>query len=158
VARIIGVDLPEALFQELPIHRPRQRRQRMLHVDDLIEPRAKQILLSRLAPFSWLHPLPRQSIQRRVNHKSNLQGIPFRRPDSRQTRLPLRAVSRFQINDLRILHGRRNIFARGTGQIFGDLPVGSIGRTRRSASVIVMEPKQSTAALAAARIASAFAR
>jgi hypothetical protein len=80
VARIIGVDLPEAPFQELPIHRPRQRRQRMLHVDDLIEPRAKQILLSRLSPFSWLHPLPRQSIQRRVNHKSNLQGIPSADP------------------------------------------------------------------------------
>jgi hypothetical protein len=43
---------------------------------------------------------------RRVNHKLNLQGIPLRRPDFRQTRLPLRAVSRFQINDLGILHGR----------------------------------------------------
>jgi hypothetical protein len=41
-----------------------------------------------------------------VNHKSNLQGIPFRRPDPLQTRLPQCAVSRFQINDLGFLHGR----------------------------------------------------
>jgi hypothetical protein len=41
-----------------------------------------------------------------VNHKSNLQGIPFRKPDSRQTRLPQRPVSRFQIKDLGVLHGR----------------------------------------------------
>jgi hypothetical protein len=40
-----------------------------------------------------------------VNHKSNLQGIPFRKPDSRQTRSPQRAVSRSQIKDLGILHG-----------------------------------------------------
>jgi len=44
VAGIIRVDLAEAPFQESLIHRPRQRRQRVLHVDDLIEPGAKQIL------------------------------------------------------------------------------------------------------------------
>jgi hypothetical protein len=43
-----------------------------------------------------------------VNHKSNLQGIPFRIPDVRQIRLPQSAVSRFQINGLAILHGRRH--------------------------------------------------
>src|SRR5882762_10142832 len=78
----------------------------MLQVDDLIEPGAEQILLTRLTPFPWLHLVPRQSMQRRVNHKSNLQGIPFRRPDSRKIRLPKRTDSRFQINDLGILHGR----------------------------------------------------
>jgi hypothetical protein len=55
-----------------------QLHQRMVHVDDLIEPGAKQILLARLPPLPWLHLVPRQSIQQRVNHKSNLQGIPFR--------------------------------------------------------------------------------
>jgi hypothetical protein len=48
-----------------------------------------------------------------VNHKSNLQGIPFRKPDSRQTRLPQRPVSRFQIKDLGVLHGRQTSFQRG---------------------------------------------
>jgi hypothetical protein len=42
-----------------------------------------------------------------VNHKSNLQGIQFRRPNIRQIRLPKPAASRFQINDLGILHGQQ---------------------------------------------------
>jgi hypothetical protein len=62
VAGIIRVDFAEAPFQEPPVHRPPQRYQRMLHVDDLIEPRAKQILLARLAPFPWPHPNLRSSI------------------------------------------------------------------------------------------------
>jgi hypothetical protein len=64
MAGIIRVDLAEAPFQEAPIHRPRQRDQRMLHVDDLIEPGAKQILLARLPPFPLPHCFPRQSISR----------------------------------------------------------------------------------------------
>jgi hypothetical protein len=100
LAGIIRVDLAEAAFQETPIHRARQRRQRMVHVDDLIEPGAKQILLSRLSPFPWPHLVPRRSIPRRENHESNLQGIPFRIPGFRQIQLPKNAVSRFQINYL----------------------------------------------------------
>jgi hypothetical protein len=46
-----------------------------------------------------------------VNHESNLQGIPFRKPGSRKTRWPQRAVSRLQIKDLGVLHGQR-----GNGQ------------------------------------------
>jgi hypothetical protein len=42
--RIIRVDRPKLTFLELPIHRAPQRHQRMLQVDDLIEPRAKQVL------------------------------------------------------------------------------------------------------------------
>ncbi len=44
-----------ATFQERPIHRPRQLHQGMVHVDDLIEPGAKQILFARLPPFPWPH-------------------------------------------------------------------------------------------------------
>jgi hypothetical protein len=55
VTGIIGVDLAEAPFQELPIHRPRQPGQRMVHVDDLIEPEPEQILLARLPSFPWPH-------------------------------------------------------------------------------------------------------
>jgi hypothetical protein len=54
----------------------------MLHVDDLIEPRAKQVAFTRLSSFPWPHLVPRQSIPRRENHKSSLQEIPFRRPFS----------------------------------------------------------------------------
>jgi hypothetical protein len=106
MAGIIRVDLAEATFQEAPIHRPRQRDQWMLQVDDLIEPGAKQFLFTRLSSFPWPHLVPRQSISRRVNHESNLQGIPFRTLGFLQIRLPQPDVSRFQINDLGILHGR----------------------------------------------------
>jgi hypothetical protein len=40
---------------------------------------------------------------------------------------------------------KRNIFARGDGQTFGDLPVGSIGRRRNINFVIAREAKQSVA-------------
>jgi hypothetical protein len=61
MAGIIRVDLAEATFQEAPIHRPRQRDQWMLQVDDLIEPGAKQILFTRLSSFPWPHVAPRKS-------------------------------------------------------------------------------------------------
>ena len=55
---------PEATFKKPPIHRPRQPHQRMVDVDDLIEPGAKQILLARLPPFPWPHLVPRRSLGR----------------------------------------------------------------------------------------------
>jgi len=88
MARLIGVDLAEATFQERPVHCPRQLRQRMIHVDDLIEPGAKQILLARLTPFPWPHLVPRRSRDTTENHESDLQGIPFRINDFRQIQLP----------------------------------------------------------------------
>ena len=106
MAGIIGVDLAEALFQERPIHRPSQLRQRMVHVDDLIEPGAKQILLARLPSFPWPHLVPRRSSDTTENHESILQGIPFRRADFRQIRFPQIVGLGFQINGLGILHGR----------------------------------------------------
>ena len=50
-AGVIGVNLAEPLFQKAPVHRARQRHQRMAHVDDLVEPGAEKILLPRLAPL-----------------------------------------------------------------------------------------------------------
>src|SRR6185295_19109667 len=46
LAGAILVNLAEFLFQKSPVDRPRQLRQRMIHVDDLIEPRTKHILLA----------------------------------------------------------------------------------------------------------------
>jgi hypothetical protein len=106
MAGIIRVDLAEAPFQKPPIHRPRQLRQRMVHVDDLIEPGAKQILLARLPPFPWSHLVLRRSSDTTENHESNLQGIPFPTPDFRQIRFPQIVDLRFQINGMDVLHGR----------------------------------------------------
>jgi choline dehydrogenase-like flavoprotein len=63
-AGIIGVNLVEPLFHESPIHCPPQRHQRMFHVDDLIEPRAKKILLSRPAPLRDRISSPRLDLAR----------------------------------------------------------------------------------------------
>jgi hypothetical protein len=49
----------QLLLQESPINRPRQPHQRMIEVDDLIEPRPKQILLTSLPPIK-VSPSPCQ--------------------------------------------------------------------------------------------------
>jgi hypothetical protein len=104
-------------------HRAPQRHQRMLQGDDLVEPGPEQVLPSRLAPFRWPHLAPRQNMQRRVNHKSNLQGIPFCRPYSRQTQMTPAGDSRFQINDLGIFHVGHGIVR----QLFGRPVLNSAG-------------------------------
>jgi hypothetical protein len=81
----------------------------MVHVDDLIKPGAKQILLARLPPVPWSHLVLSRSRDTTENHESNLQGIPFRVVDIRQIRFPQIVGLRFQINRLDILHGRQII-------------------------------------------------
>jgi hypothetical protein len=82
----------------------------MLHVDDLIEPRAEKILLPvSLRSRGRIGSLAKAA-SARVNHKSSLQGISLQRPAFRQIQLWQNAVSGFQINGLGVLHGRRIIF------------------------------------------------
>jgi hypothetical protein len=38
LARLVGVDCTERLLQKMPIDRPRQLHQRVVHIDDLIKP------------------------------------------------------------------------------------------------------------------------
>jgi hypothetical protein len=47
-AGFVDVNRAQLVLQEPPIDRPRQPHQRMIEIDDLIEPRAKQILLAGL--------------------------------------------------------------------------------------------------------------
>ena len=44
--RFVRVGRPEPLFQKAPVDRPRQLRQRMAHVDDLIQSGPEKVLLS----------------------------------------------------------------------------------------------------------------
>ena len=74
-AGAVLVDGAERRLQEAPVDRPRQPHQRVLRVDDLIEPRAKQILLAALPPFPWPHrnlrpSRPRQRITARDSRES----------------------------------------------------------------------------------------
>jgi hypothetical protein len=51
----LRIDRSEPLLQEAPVNRPRQLRQRMIQIDDLIEPRLKKILLPAVPPLPWPH-------------------------------------------------------------------------------------------------------
>src|SRR6516165_4844806 len=55
LARLVGVGRAELRFQKPPVDRPRQLHQRVVHVDDLIKPRAEQILLAGLPSLAWSH-------------------------------------------------------------------------------------------------------
>jgi hypothetical protein len=87
-ARIIRVDRPKPPFQEPPIHRTPQRHQRMLEVDDLIEPRAKQILLSQspVVPVAASAPSPKVSM-------ASESQIKFARNPLPQTRFPANSIA-----------------------------------------------------------------
>src|ERR1700680_3273965 len=58
LAWAIAVNGTEFLFQKSPVDRPRQLHQRVVHVDDLIEPRTKQILPAALPSLPWPHRNP----------------------------------------------------------------------------------------------------
>ena len=113
-AGAVGVNRAELLFQKSPVDRPRQLRQRVVHVDDLVEPRTKQILLAAFPPLPWPHRTLRQSRVRVENHGLRFEGIPnlnlqenrrrnpnFRQIQSQQFQQFLLPVNRFGI-----FHGR----------------------------------------------------
>src|SRR5271163_1882440 len=63
-AGFVGVNRTQLLPQEPPIDRPREPHQRMIEIDDLIEPRAKQILRAGLSPLLRSHVRPLSRSQR----------------------------------------------------------------------------------------------
>ena len=104
-AGIVVVNLAEPLFQKAPVDRAPQRHQRMVHVDDLIEPRAEQILLPRLATLSWPHRIPRQS-----RFRASKSQIKFARnpaPKARFPANPTTAKCRFRIPNQRLGNSSR---------------------------------------------------
>jgi hypothetical protein len=66
-AGAVGVRRAELLLQEAPVDRPRKLRQLVVQVDDLVEPRAKQILPAAVPPFPWSH----QSLRSRASGAGN---------------------------------------------------------------------------------------
>ena len=110
-ARLILIDRAELLLQERPVDRPRKLHQRMVHVDDRVQPRTQQVGLSALASFLWLHRSLRAD-QR--NHdlrfdgilKSKLQAFGPSNPESLQSQNPSRQKKRLPLNGLGVLHGR----------------------------------------------------
>src|SRR5262249_34901459 len=106
LARFVGVDRPEPLLQKTPVDRPRQFHQRVAQVDDLIQPRAEQILLAAHRSLAWSHskfPAPSVGARRitacdsRESTKSNLQAKSSPKSKNRQILLlePARSFSLF---------------------------------------------------------------
>src|SRR5438552_13054343 len=52
-AGAVAVGLAEAVFKKPPVDRPRELHQREIHVDDLIEPSAKQIRRALTSQRTW---------------------------------------------------------------------------------------------------------
>src|SRR3954447_5324131 len=129
LAGAVRVDRSELLFQKAPVDRSRQLRQRMLHIDDLVEPRTKQILLAALPTLPWPHRILRSSLPAAGNHDARFEGIPNinlqeKRPSSSNCRqIQSRQFPQFllPLNRFGIFHGRRVNSAGLTGAV--SLPV-----------------------------------
>src|SRR6516165_3265261 len=76
----------EASRQKVPIDLPRQPHQRMAKVDDLLERRAKQVVLAIVARLAHRSP-PDSESRRRRNHGPPKSGIPNRNKTGMHTRL-----------------------------------------------------------------------
>ena len=74
LAGAILVNLAEFLFQKSPVDRPRQLRQRMIDVDDLIEPRTKHILLAGLPSLPWPHQILHASLPPAGESRLEIRG------------------------------------------------------------------------------------
>src|SRR5262249_8476142 len=152
----------ELRFQKPPVDRPRQLHQRVVHVDDLIKPRAEQILLAGLPSLAWSHrksPLyqPEREESRlaiRGNPRNNLQGNRPPMAKNRQIRLLERAQSSSPFNSVRILHERLNCSESAPCR-HGEAPAAcrrtldlgdAFANTEGSASSLVFEGKRDTRA------------
>src|ERR1700730_803828 len=93
--RTVGVNRPELLFQKSPVDRPRQFRQRVVHVDDLVQPRTKQILLAAFPPLPWPHRTLHQSHDGRES-RLEIRGNPrpqFARKSTPQPQFPANPIA-----------------------------------------------------------------
>ena len=113
---ILG-NFAEFLFQELPSRfRPRQIRERILHVDDLIEPRTKHILLAGLSSLPWPHQILHASLPPADIYRLQIsRELPIAELKKSMWKLqfpasPVAGISPFPvpIKRFRIFHGRLN--------------------------------------------------
>src|SRR5215212_2263309 len=86
----------------------------MLHVDDLIEPRAEKILLPRLATLSWPHRIPRQN--RICASESRIKFARNPAPKARFPANPVTAKCRFRILNQRLGNSSRTTGSPGDAE------------------------------------------
>jgi hypothetical protein len=79
MAGLVRIDHAEPLFEEAPIDRPAELGERVIHVDDLVEPRPEEIILPAVSPLLGPHRITlRQAdgeTESRSNDPINLQEI-----------------------------------------------------------------------------------
>ena len=76
---LVGIDRAEPLLEKAPVDRPAELRERVIHVDDLVEPRPEEIVLPAVPPLLGPHRITlRQAdgeTESRPNAPINLQEI-----------------------------------------------------------------------------------
>jgi hypothetical protein len=86
---LVGIDRAEPLLEEAPVDRPPELRQRVVQVDDLVEPRLEEIILPAVSPLLGPHRITlRQAdgeTESRPNTPINLQEIKLTAAASLQT-------------------------------------------------------------------------
>ena len=79
VAGLVGIDRAEPRLEKPPVDRPAELRQRVIHVDDLVEPGLEEIVLPAVPPLPGPHRITlRQAdgeTESRPNPPINLQEI-----------------------------------------------------------------------------------
>ena len=79
MAGLVRIDHAEPLFEEAPIDRPAELGERVIHVDDLVEPGPEEIVLPAVSPLLGPHRITlRQAAgetKSRSNDPINLQEI-----------------------------------------------------------------------------------
>src|ERR1700757_4380812 len=81
----------KALLQELPVDLTRQAHQRLAHVDDLIQRRPEQILLSLVARLR--HSFSPKRYPPSENHEAPKIGIPKRKKAGPKPRFPAKSIT-----------------------------------------------------------------
>src|SRR5271154_103651 len=79
MSALVGIDRAEPLLEEAPVDRPTELHQRVVQVDDLVEPRLEEIILPAVPPLLGPHRITlRQAdgeTESRPNAPINLQEI-----------------------------------------------------------------------------------
>jgi hypothetical protein len=75
LSRPIAIDSAKALFEKAPIDRPREFRERMVHIGDLAEARFEKICLPALAPLRGKGPLSLAAPRDRRGYKKNVDDM-----------------------------------------------------------------------------------
>src|SRR5215204_5957976 len=109
-SRTVRVDRPTPLLEKAPVDRPYELHERVIKVDDLVEPGSEEITLPRLPTLHWPHESPRRRLEEtresRPERRINLQESQSTTRQNRQARiLPVSRSSR-KIKALGVLHGR----------------------------------------------------